>query len=132
MRRCIWGIRNLMVEKNTKKIEVDMAQESREERESDDDYELPMQPNSKFLSELNLIVMVLSLYSLSSEEDCMSCTEEEETKSTKDKEAKAEALSRSHARNRYRDRDIHEFRPLARRAQRFQPMIKDSRHGRKM
>lgn len=79
------------------------------------------EPNTTFLVELNLLIMVLSLFSLSSE-DCLNCAEKEMA-SFKDHE-----LTANISRLQTRRQEMKEVKPAGRRAQRFLPMIKDSRY----
>ncbi|KAJ9188254.1 hypothetical protein P3X46_003626 [Hevea brasiliensis] len=106
--------------------EIELAEEDKEERESAA-CNVSEQPNSNFLVELNLLIMVLSLFSLSSGE-CLNCRQND-IKSIKDYEHEAKArISRLQTRRQ----EIHQVKHLGKQAQRFQPAIKDCRHGRKM
>ncbi|KAI5592115.1 hypothetical protein POPTR_004G151301v4 [Populus trichocarpa] len=83
--------------------------------------------NPNFLLELNLLIMVLSLVNSLSSEDCLNYAERE-TGNFRDQEEQQACMSRLHSRRH----DINEFKLAGRRAQRFQQMIKDCRHGRRM
>ncbi|WCJ22381.1 hypothetical protein M5689_004476 [Euphorbia peplus] len=111
---------------------TDLTEETNQEMEVsevDETLEENKISRSDFLYELNLIVTVLSLCSFSSEDCTDGSDEDHHVKSVvKDDDAKLDVS----ALTRKRERDLHDQKPFVRRAQRFQPMIKDSRHGRKM
>lgn len=95
-----------------------------EEDECDLDSE---NPNENFLAELNLIIVMLSLFSLSSE-DCPEDDHEKAIKSSQDDhKAKLKASRSLHSK-----REIYQGKFPGRLAGRFQTMVKDCRHGRKM
>ncbi|KAM3684750.1 hypothetical protein ACB098_11G069100 [Castanea mollissima] len=102
--------------------EIEMMQE--EERENDDC--TPKQlPNTSFLSELNLLMVLFSAFSLLDDERLNYM--ESKGKNAKDHEAKV-CISRIHS-NR---REVNEVKLMKQSAPRIHTTIRDSRHGRRM
>ncbi|GKU87981.1 hypothetical protein SLEP1_g2301 [Rubroshorea leprosula] len=86
-----------------------------------------LRSNASFLSELNLLVVFLSMFALSDEE-CMDF-DGEEKKSAGEHEAKAASVTKLQPKRR----EINDGKPLGRRrSQRFQTTPKDFRHCRRM
>ncbi|KAK7837190.1 hypothetical protein CFP56_021516 [Quercus suber] len=102
--------------------EIEMMQE--EERENDDCNPKQL-PNTSFLSELNLLMVLFSAFSLLDDERLNYM--ESKGKNAKDQEAKV-CISRIHS-NR---REVNEVKLMKPSAPRIQTTIRDSRHGRRM
>lgn len=100
---------------------VDEVQEDREMEQNEESLELLASqelPNSVFTAELDLLIVFLSLFSLSTEESLNSVEREPERR--KDG---AKAIKRLQKKRQ----EIDEVKPVRRRTQRFQTRIRDSR-----
>ncbi|KAM2069264.1 hypothetical protein FF1_000801 [Malus domestica] len=101
---------------------VDQVQENTDEEHND--RSMPSQlANSEFTAELNVLIMFLSLFSLSTEENLNSAGRQHETKKDGAKATKRLQGNR---------REMDEVKPVRRRNQRCQTRIRDSRHGRRV
>ena len=102
---------------------VDEVQEDREMEQNEESLASQELPNSVFTAELDLLIVFLSLFSLSTEESLNSVEREPERR--KDG---AKAIKRLQKKRQ----EIDEVKPVRRRTQRFQTRIRDSRHGRRV
>ena len=106
-------------------IMAELVEETNHEETRDDGaFANLAEANPKFLLELNLLIMVLSLVNSLSPEDCLDYSERE-TGNFRDQEDQQQqvCISRLHSRRH----DMHEFKLAGRRAQRSRQMIKDCR-----
>lgn len=97
---------------------VDEVQEDREMEQNEESVASQELPNSVFTAELNLLIVFLSLFSLSTEESLNSVEREPERRKDRAKAIKVLKKKR---------REIDEVKPVRRRTQRFQTRIRDSR-----
>ncbi|CAL2241957.1 unnamed protein product [Prunus armeniaca] len=102
---------------------VDEVQEDREMEQNEESVASQELPNSMFTAELNLLIVFLSLFSLSTEESLNSVEREPERRKDGAKAIKVLKKKR---------REIDEVKPVRRRTQRFQTRVRDSRHGRRV
>lgn len=104
------------------KMEIEEEERHGENGERDSSY---LGPNSSFLTELNL-VLIVSYLSLS-EDECLNVDEIEKVEAVKNKEPK-DNISRLQAQKR----KLQEPKLFEQRMQKFQTKIRDCRHCRKM
>ncbi|PQQ06192.1 uncharacterized protein Pyn_02881 [Prunus yedoensis var. nudiflora] len=102
---------------------VDEVQEDREMEQHEESVASQELPNSVFTAELDLLIVFLSLFSLSTEESLNSVEREPERRIDG-----AKAIKRLQKKRQ----EIDEVKPVRRRTQRFQTRIRDSRHGRRV
>ncbi|GLT46626.1 hypothetical protein SLA2020_203700 [Shorea laevis] len=106
-----------------RELELVMGDESMPIGDNGDSF----QSNAMFLIELNLLLVVLSMFALSDEE-CVNL-DGKEKKGVRDHEAKA---SVTRLQTRRREINVGKEKPVSRRSQRFQTRPKDFRHCRRM